>query len=185
MQKIALEDATLEQAKHFATTNLGITVKHNTGLVKIVSKIKEAQEGITHIEVPDELAEQAAAGSINGNDDDTPPAALGAAAPASNETTSNEVAAAQKPQEQPKPKPAESNMEEKVKILIPATETDSEAVFVSVNGVGMHIPRGKECEVKRKYVECLKNAVQTKYKQDPKTGEMREYEAPLYPFSLV
>jgi hypothetical protein len=60
-------------------------------------------------------------------------------------------------------------------------------VFVSVNGVGMFIERGRPSRIKNRYVEALQNAVETIYEQD--TSDLR---APLiprdvhrFPFSII
>lgn len=60
-------------------------------------------------------------------------------------------------------------------------------VWVSVNGVGMFIERGKKSRIKNRYVEALQNAIEVIYEQD-----QSDLKAPLiprevhrFPFSIV
>ena len=83
-------------------------------------------------------------------------------------------------------------MNEKVVIVIheSANEEDLPVVCPMVNGVGQPIVRGYPTAVKRKYVECLARAKETKYKQvqmdanDPSSLKMIPRTILAYPFAI-
>lgn len=83
-------------------------------------------------------------------------------------------------------------MNEKVIITIheSANEEDLPVVCPMVNGIGQPIVRGYPTPVKRKYVECLARAKETKYKQvqmdanDPASLKMIPRTVLAYPFAI-
>ena len=167
---VKLADATLEQAKYYATTVLQLDIHHSLGLPKTLARIKEAFEG-------DEIVVPAELGGM--------PAAVASAAPtaAAAAATPKEVAA-HGGNTPPAPKAKGDPMEQFVEIFIDRQEgaMGKEDVYAAVNGIGIRIPRGKPVQVKRKYVEVLKNSVQTQYVQNEKTQEIESFDALLYPF---
>lgn len=83
-------------------------------------------------------------------------------------------------------------MNEIVTVLVHETAVEGEldVISPSVNGVNQPIRRGVETPVRRKYVEALARAKETKYKQadnhmDPSDRPMIPKTAPSYPFSLI
>lgn len=84
--------------------------------------------------------------------------------------------------------------EEFVDILIhPSNDPNSDPVVqVSVNGIGVAIPRNERVKVKRKYVEVLANAKNTSYTQDLSNpsvpnqyNKLHGSTALLFPFSVL
>jgi len=162
--KVALNEASRDQLFYYASTIMGLDVKHNTGETKLLAKISEANPDLKEIEVPE--VTQAAD-----------------SATADNTASEGQTAA---PQTAGKPAPKVDPMERKVMVLIDRTEgRDGERpVQVSVNGSMILVPRGEPVPLKMKYVKVLENAVATRYHQT-EDGEMKSYEAQLYPFRIT
>lgn len=72
-------------------------------------------------------------------------------------------------------------------IIIDKTEEGGgdQPVWVSVNGRGLWIERGKPQRVKKCYVHSLLNAVRTVYQQDRTDHDMVAREVPSYPFRIL
>lgn len=80
-------------------------------------------------------------------------------------------------------KPAESKREDeqsKVWLKIDKSKEDKHPVPIGVNGEFIAVERGQWVEVKREYVEVLRNALQKII--DPATGEITE--VPAYPHQI-
>jgi len=86
-------------------------------------------------------------------------------------------------------------MEEKITILVhESTDPNSDQlVFTAVNGINQYFIRGKQQEVRRKYVNVLANAKETGYIQrvgvNEATGNVTQKMIPhtalKYPFSVI
>jgi hypothetical protein len=88
----------------------------------------------------------------------------------------------------PTPADAPAEAERMVTILIQKTDDaeGAQPVWVSVNGRGMFIERGKPQTIKERFLKALQNAVRTVYAQpDGATGEMVATEVPSYPYSII
>jgi hypothetical protein len=74
-----------------------------------------------------------------------------------------------------------------VTIMIPQQEgaDGSQPVWVSVNGRGLFIERGKPQTVKKRYVDALRNAVRTEYSQADAQAPIVARDVPSYPFSVI
>lgn len=84
-----------------------------------------------------------------------------------------------------KPQPAESkegeqSKQSKVWLKIDKSKEDKHPVPIGVNGKFIAVERGQWVEVKREYVEVLRNALQKII--DPATGEITE--VPAYPHQI-
>lgn len=97
--------------------------------------------------------------------------------------TVTEVAKAEHP-----PVPTVEDEEYVTVIIAKHEETGGDQpVWVSVNGRGMWIERGKPQRIKRRYEHVLKNAVRTVYDQDPNDPRSRPTprEVPSYPYTVI
>lgn len=74
-----------------------------------------------------------------------------------------------------------------VEILIQRQEGagGGDPVWVSVNGRGLFIERGKPQKIRRKYLHVLENATATVYEQEAVTKDIVPREVPRYPFSVL
>lgn len=73
---------------------------------------------------------------------------------------------------------------EKMEVTIHAGEGElgRQAVFLSLNGYGFNVPRGKPVELPIEVVEILDNATMTKYEQGA-NGQMVEHEVKRYSYN--
>lgn len=156
--KVALKDATRKQLREFATERFGIPLANFDHSKVIIAKLQQAGWDKDYIEVRDDSAALRAPGAPSE-----------APAPA-------------------KPVDIDARDNEWFEIVIPVSDAPGggEPVFVSVNGVGQYIERGKSQWVRRPYIEALEHAKQTLYRQEPDMKTPPEpYEALTYPFQIV
>jgi hypothetical protein len=197
MSKITIElndKAPQKALLYYAKTVLSLPVKANTGVPKLLSKIKEVSPDLKSIEVPaDVVAEEgseAPAAAASSEQETSAPQTQ--TAPSGDEQTS-----APAPALAPAPTPTETKAtsnakpkgywDEKIKVLVHRGEgaQGKKPIEVGVNGKVMLIPRGEECDIPRKYFEVIKNAVQEIITQDTETGDRETHKAPLYPYSVI
>lgn len=157
--QVALASATRDQLVAFAQRNLGMELAKNISAEAARAKIRQVFQG-DMINVPEDEIET-----------------VGLAQPTSPEAER----AAFSPHRGKDP-------DELLTIMISGTDAPggNEPVYVGVNGIGLYIPRGKPCRVRRKYVEALDNAVIWRYVVDEKNITVPEpVPTPAYPVSLM
>lgn len=64
-------------------------------------------------------------------------------------------------------------------------DKSDQPVYLAVNGVNVLVKRGVPVDIEMKYLEVLRNAVETISDQDPNTGEIHRRNVHSYPFSIV
>ena len=156
------DDATLEDLKKFVAQVLGISVNYNIGESTLRAKIRQAYGGDTITIMVLDGEEEVVA-------EDAP-------APAST-----------KPPLQGKALRG-SSAENDPKVTITIAEVEGaggkRAVFVSVNGVAMLIPRGRPVDIPYRFYHALTHAIKTVHSQDEQTQEIISAEVPSYPMSV-
>ena len=162
--KILIDEATPEQLRKFARDYLGINHPSHTKPETTLAAVKDGWAQ-PHILVDDgaEPAEQAP---------------VSRAQPA---------ATAVEPEPEIMPEPETELPEPMVRLVLGEQPGagGKRAVPVGVNGVAMLIPRNIECEVKLRYFEALKDAVETHHEQDESTGDMTSRDIVSYPYSVI
>jgi hypothetical protein len=157
---LPLAEASLDQLRWFATNVCGLDIPKTTNANTIRSKISQVHEK-TEITVP------AAIGTVIVSD---------SAAPGPFAVATSEHAL----------RAGSHQAGDKAKIFVEVQEGPggNRPVFVSVNGVGILIPRAKEVEVAVPYVEALEHAVGTVYDFD-NDGNQTSREVLHYPFRIL
>lgn len=90
------------------------------------------------------------------------------------------------PETKAKPSGDGDDGEEIVTVYIAEAESGDQNVPVFVNGIGINIPRGKNWEIKRKYLKVLENAVTQKPIIDRDTGAVTGFrDVPRYNVRVV
>lgn len=146
LTKIPLAEATTDQLREFAQTTLGISIHPSSKPETALTKINEAwDKDFILVSTPDLLADEA-------EQFDGFAPQVGGPLP---------VTAGQQP-----PKDGY------VRVLIPQSEAPGgrDAVQLSVNGVAMLVARDKPSDIRYRYLEVLKNAVQAIYDPLPEGG---------------
>lgn len=157
---IPIADATEAQLRVFAETVLGMSIHPNAKRETVIAKVIAAHQGDTITVEADDAAPQAAQVQA-------PAPILAGKAEADETDTSGDGL---------------------VRILIETRDEPGgdKPIPVSVNGRAMLIPRGKEVDVPRKYVEVLTKAVRHVY--DPIDGggiSTTPRNVPAYPFRII
>ncbi len=185
-KKILWLDATPDQLMTFAAQFLGITSwGHNIGEEKVRARIRAAFTGDTiTIMVPEEVAAVASA---------APADASATPADASEADAHQEAASAAVDASDPALKAdnraliGTSGRDDPV-VMLTISEAEGKSgtrpVFLSVNGVGILIPRGKMVPVAYRYYEVLEHAERTTYEQDEESGEIIPSNVKSYPFGV-
>lgn len=163
MKTVAIDEATLDQLKEFATNTLGLSYHHTANTTHMLSMIRQVHTKDT-IQVADTDAQ--AAQTMQD------PASLTQTQPSAGKEM-NAV---------------KSSKDPKVTIMIPLSEKEGgdRPVPVGVNGKQMLLPRGKDIVIPYRYYEALLNAVKTEHVQDPNDDqyEIKSREVPAYGFQV-
>jgi len=186
---ILLEDATKPQLLEFAQISLGLEVGNFAKKDEILAIIKQAwhKDSITvtgwigieddppppeaYTTLTQEMDEEAKTPADFGEHDDAPPAK-------------------QDPSKNPDDPKHRANQMITIRIDTVDEPGGSDPVWVSCNGSGMWIPRGKDVQIKQKYVHILQNAVKTVYDQETDdagnpTGQLIGREVNSYPWRTL
>ena len=169
---ILLTEATKAQLRQFATVTLGLEVGNFAKKPEILAKIREAHEGDT-ITISNEAVEQKPKN----------PEKSATKQPAEPEQV-------QEMEHDPQDPNHPANKMETIFIDTVEAPGGEEPVWVQVNGKGIWIPRGKDVEVKHKFVHVLENAVRSVYDQEVDdngnpTGQIIERKVKAYPWRHV
>ncbi len=160
-KRVLIEDATTAQLIQFADESLGMKIHPNTGLGKILARIRPVWR-------PDfiTLYNDPAPAEIEVSADSTP----------GNITVHIRALAGGTSKDDPK-----------IRLIIQETEGagGQRKVFTSVNNISMELPRGEEFDCPYRYYLALKSSVATLYEQDPDTHEVNGREVAKYPFQVI
>lgn len=156
---VALEDASIDDLRK-RCDELGIPHKPSSNSTHLIAYIRQADPGATS--VPVVRSQQPAA----------PQAPEGMQMPRPSDTAK-------------KLSSSKSGGDPKVTLVLNRTEEKggNRPLFVSVNGVGMLIPRGEKVSIPFRYYLALLNAVGIQYDQDEE-GELESREVQSYPFNV-
>lgn len=168
MRKVRLKEATLQELRQFAAEVKGLPVSPvwNTEVLrsKILAVHSDEYIHLPDAKTPDGFVAVPESRFFDGSDD------------------------APRPQVQMKaPKPATRNDDHKfVSIIIAKGEAkeDQSPVWVSVNGRGLWIERGKPQRIRMPYLRALQLAVRTVYHYDD-SGQLVPEDVPSYPFQVL
>ena len=176
---ILLTEATKAQLREFATVTLGLEVGNLAKRTEILAKIREAWDEDTI--------------TVNGADETPEPKPtaenpLGlqkSALKAAKETTH-----VQDNEHDPQDPNHPANRMETIFIDIVDEAGGADPVWLSVNGKGIWVTRGKDVRIKHKYVHDLENAVRTVYEQELDeqgipSGPMIPRQVKAYPWRRV
>lgn len=153
---VPIADATDDELRTFAQQTLGVTFDKKAKRETMLAKIQQLWTKDAITVVVDEAPEQSGT---------APAAPVGKGANAM--------------------KSRGGRSDPQVELLINEQETPDgkRPVFVSVNGVGMLIPRNERVKVGYRYYEVLKNATKTIHTQDEE-GNIYSHDVPSYPFQV-
>ena len=176
-KKIPMESATVAQLKDFAETMLGIKVPGNIGKMTLISKIRPAWKD------PDIVVDE----DDNRHLENAAAAAVGAAGDAARIVDDVELIAATERTGSNKIKVFGSKIDPRILLRINPNDSPGgdRPVFVSVNNVGILLPRDETIEIAYRYFEVLKNAVKT-VAEENRDGEDLNFRAVRsYPYEVL
>jgi hypothetical protein len=166
---VKISEATLADLAEFGTNVCGLDVKPKTPIHILRAKVQTAWgKDEFEVDVADEAGPLAIA--------ETVAEANGPAAAAPHEETADE-----------RQKRREAEDQQYVTVLIAANESPggNDPVWLSVNGRGQWVERGKEQKIRMPYLRVLESSVQYLYEQLPDGGIGEARKVPLYPFSRI
>lgn len=173
MKGITIDDATKDQLTTFAATYLGMTLDKTMTKAAMIAKIKQAwanDQIFVHEEAPDEPIPQGAPPPKPANDNERG----GMVAANDNQHITHQL------------RSLGGKDDPVVRIRLEPREDDDggPGLFVSVNGRGMILPRGQEIDIPYRYVEVLRNAVETRHRPDA-DGTPIPRDVTAHPFQIL
>ncbi len=172
---IPLADATTEELMTFATVVLALEIpeKGRNTKTKLTALIKQAYNGdMLTIPVP-EGAEAVQAKPTPG------PAPSGA------KSEGDAPEHVQEMEKNPDDPNHPSNVMETIFIDSNEDPGGDQPVWISVNGQGIWVPRGKEVDLKYKFIHVLENAKRTVYEQIEENGPLVPRSVDAYPWRRI
>ena len=177
---IAMKDASDEQLRDYAKNVLQLDIHHAAKRATIIGSIYAAQEG-DQIQVPADDAPQALQQPAQPVPEPVAPQGSSFA----NET--RPVSAEVAPTSKSNRLDTDSSKDRMICVIVQKQQGKGgdRPAFVSVNGMGILIPRGKPCVIPERYIGAMNDAVQTVVEQDPETGELNEYDSPSITYQVL